>query len=172
MAKEFKLRKNQEFTFRQATGGGGAVSKYPWDEWFAPAEDKDGKQLHADGSGKLLLLERSIGPEDAKGTIAAPTEKRDFEVSVNSMVPKIKAAGRKRYKVVQVSRLDADGAKLKDALIIRARDMTADERLAEDLMRAEEKARRDEAGEPADAGEDDTPTRTFDKSVPMQQATA
>jgi hypothetical protein len=47
---------------------------------------------------------------------------------------------RLRYKVVQISRLDADGHRLDNALIIKARDMTAVERVAEDLKRAEEKA--------------------------------
>ena len=136
MAKPVKLAKGKEFIFRAAPKGGGE-SKYAWDEWF---------------SGTILLLERSEGVENDKGTIEAPTVKKDFGVGVNAMIPKLHTAARRRYKVVQVSRLDADGAKLKDSIIIRARDMTPDERQEEDLLRAEEreeaKARR-KAGLPS-----------------------
>ena len=136
MAKPVKLAKGKDFVFKSAPKGGGE-SKYTWDEWF---------------SGSLLLLERSEGTENDKGTIEIPTTKRDFEVGVNAMVPKLHTAARRRYKVVQVSRLDADGTKLKNAIIIRARDMTPDERQEEDLLRAEEreeaKARR-KAGLPS-----------------------
>lgn len=129
MAKAVKLAKGKEFTFTSA--GAGQPSKYPWDEWFNP----DPKSF----SNGLVMLERSEGTEDEKGTIVTVTEKRDYEVSNDAMVPKIKTAGRRRYKVVQVNRLDADGNKLENALIIRARDMTPDERIAEDILRAEEK---------------------------------
>lgn len=122
MAQKIKMPKNKEFHFQPA--GKTTPSKYPWDEWF---------------NGDLLLLERSEGTEDDKGTVVDVTEKKDFEVSVDSMPAKIKTAARRRYKVVQISRRDADGNKLDNALIIRARDMTADERTAEDLLRAEEK---------------------------------
>ena len=128
MAKPVKLKKGQEFTFASA-GGGAAQSKYPWDEWF---------------KGDILLLEQSVGTADEKGTITTVTEKRDFDVAVDSMPAKIKTAARRRYKVVQISRKDADGAKLDSGLIIKARDMTADEKVAEDTLRAEEKAARQE----------------------------
>lgn len=124
MAKAVKLRKGQEFVFAAPKRGGGGEAKYPWDQWF---------------DGTLIMLERSEGEDNDKGTIEAPTVKKDFEVSVNSMVPKLHTAARRRYKVVQISRTDVDGNRLKDALIIRARDMDADERVAEDLLRAEEK---------------------------------
>ncbi len=68
-----------------------------------------------------------------------PHGKRDYEVQTDAMPAKLKTAGRRRYKVVQISRLDADGHKLQGALIIKARDMTAEERQAEGLLRAEEK---------------------------------
>ena len=123
MAKPIKLSKNREFTFAP-TAGRGQESKYPWDEWL---------------NGSLLLLERSTGVEGPKGTIEDITEKRDYEVPTGHMPPKLKAAARKRYKVVQISRKDADGNRLGDALIIRARDMDDHERAAEDLLRAEEK---------------------------------
>lgn len=118
MAREIKLKKGQEFTFKQPSGAGGET-KYPWQDWF---------------SGKLLLLERSTFNQD--GSVL---EKRDFEVETNHMPPKIKTAARRHYKAVEISRRDADGNRLEDALIIRARDMTDDERAAEDLLRAEEK---------------------------------
>jgi hypothetical protein len=118
MAKPIKLKKGVEFDFATA----GKQAKYPWDEWF---------------NGDLLMLERSTF--NADGTIA---EKKDYEVETDAMPPKLKTAARRRYKVVQISRRDANGDKLVDALIIRARDMTADERTAEDLQRAEEKAAR------------------------------
>lgn len=99
---------------------GGGATKYPWDDWF---------------SGDLLLLEKSTDGE-----------KKDFDVDVDFMPPIIKTAARRRYKVCQISRYDADGKRLVDSLIIRARDMTADERAAEDLRRAEEKAARAAGG--------------------------
>jgi len=95
---------------RRAGGGG---TKYPWDEWF---------------SGDLLLLEKSTDGE-----------KKDFDVDVDSMPPKIKRAARCRYKIVQISRLDPDGNKLADSLIMKARDMTTEERVAEDRRRAGQK---------------------------------
>ena len=124
MAQKIKLARGKEFTFPK-TGGGVVASKYPWDEWF---------------SGDLLLLERSEGTENEKGTIDTITVKKDYEVGNDAMLPKIKTAARKRYKVCQVSRYDADGNRLVNSLIIKARDMTDDEKQAEDILRAEEKA--------------------------------
>ena len=125
------------------TAKGGTQSKYPWDDWFAPELDKDRKQVHDDGRGVLLLLERDLFNDD--GTLA-DRGKRDFDVAVNAMPAKLRTAARKRYKVCEISRLDPDGKRLVDSLIIRARDMTPDERVAEDLKRTEEaeenKARR------------------------------
>jgi hypothetical protein len=125
MATKVKVSKGKEFVFR--TGVGAVAAKYPWAEWFC---------------GDLLLLERHTGPENAKGTIedAAATETKDYGVPTNAMHPKIKTAARKRYVVCQVSTRDADGNRLVDSLIIRARPMTAEERVAEDMKRAEEKA--------------------------------
>ena len=123
MAKHVKLARGKEFTFSASKGGMSA--KYPWDEWL---------------NGELLLLERSEGTEDEKGTISDISDKKDYEVATEQMPPKLKTAARRRYKVVQISRKDADGNRLTNALIIRARDMDADERTAEDLLRAEEKA--------------------------------
>ena len=122
MAKPVKMAKNREFTF--AATAKGQPSKYPWDEWL---------------DGTLLLLERSTGTEDAKGTITQVSDRKDYEVSTDAMVPKLKTAARKRYKVVQISRKDADGNRLVDSLIIRARDMNDSERADEDILRAEEK---------------------------------
>lgn len=122
MARQVKLPKGKEFTF--STGGGGVASKYPWDEWF---------------NGNLLLLERSEGDEDAKGAVVNITTKKDYDVATDAMPAKLKTAARRRYKVVQISRKDADGQRLTDALIIRARDMDTAERDAEDIQRAEEK---------------------------------
>lgn len=122
MAQKIKLGKGKEFQFKERSVGG--EPKYPWDEWF---------------DGSLYMIERSEGPENEKGTIEVPTVAKDFGVSVNAMVPKLHTAARRRYKVVQISRHDADGNKLKNALIIRARDMTDEERVEEDQLRAEEK---------------------------------
>ena len=77
------------------------ATKYPWDEWF---------------SGDLLLLEKSTDGE-----------KKDFDADVDSMPQRIKKAARRRHKIVQISHLDPDSKKLADSLIIRARDMTAEE---------------------------------------------
>lgn len=143
MPKAVKLAKGKEFHFKAA--GGGQPSKYNWDEWF---------------NGSLLMLERSVVEKDAQGNDVKDandkpvvTEKRDYDVETNFMPGKLKAAARKRYKVVQISRLDPDGNRLVDALIIKARDMDANERAAEDLLRAEEKEARKNAGK----GTDTTP---------------
>lgn len=144
MAKPVKLGKGKEFTFKQAAPGA-VQSKYPWDEWF---------------SGSLLMLERSDvisgdkGKGEAEYILNPEGEKRDYEVTTDAMVPKIKTAARRRYKVCQVSRFDADGVKLVDALIIKARDMDTSERQAEDLLRAEERAARKDAKE--DTKEEET----------------
>ena len=130
MAKPVKLKKGQEFVFTRATGG--ASSRYPWDEWF---------------NGELLLLERSDVTTDADGniTLAPGGTRRDFEVERDAMPGKLKNAARRRYKVVQISKRDADGQPLEhEGLIIRARDMTPEERAAEDELRAEEKLANDE----------------------------
>ena len=133
MSKQVKMAKGKEFTFAP-TGGG--VSKYPWEQWF---------------NGDLLLLE-----QDAVNEAGETVHKRDYEVATDAMPPKIKTAARRRYKVVQISRKDADGHKLGEAIIIKARDMTPEERTTEDLLRAEEK-------EAAKA------RREAEQSVPMQQ---
>lgn len=130
MAKQVKLGKGKEFVFKAA---GGQASRYPWNEWF---------------NGDLLLLERSTveptGQLDEKGKPKVRvTHKRDYDVETDAMPGKLKGAARRAYKVIQISRRDADGNKLGESLIIRARDMTADERVAEDLKRAEEKAARE-----------------------------
>lgn len=136
MAKEFKLPKGAKLT-KGASGTGG--SKYPWDEWF---------------TGKLLLIERHSGPENEKGTIEVPTEKRDYGVPRDAMPAKLKTAARRRYKVVDVYKRDHTGAKLEnEGLLIQARDMTDAERVEEDILRAEEreeaKARRTKGNAPA-----------------------
>ncbi len=125
MASKVKMPKNKDFSFE--TSGRGFAAKYPWDDWF---------------SGDLLMLERHEGPENDKGTIEddAATVKKDYGVPNDGMLPKIKTAARARYKVCQVSRKDADGQKLVNALIIKARPMTPDERVEEDELRAVEKA--------------------------------
>lgn len=147
MPKPVKLKKNQEFTFSKTSS---AVSKYDWDGWF---------------SGELLMLERS--DVDADGNLIDGGEKRDYEVATEAMIPKIKTAARKRYKIVQVSRKDADGNKLENALIIRARDMSPEERVEEDKTRAEEKAAKQEAKQKAEAN--GTPT---DAPTPQVQTTS
>ncbi len=128
MAKQVKMAKGREFTFKAATGGA-VASKFPWDTWL---------------NGDLLLLERDIleptGENDEDGNPKFRTKtKRDYDGKTDDMAGKIKAAARRKYKIVQISKLDADGNKLVDSLIIRARPMTADETVAEDIKRAEEK---------------------------------
>lgn len=122
VAKPVKLKQGSEFTFRAAKSGFG--SKYPWDDWF---------------SGDLLMIEQAVGSGvDDKGNVTGITDPKDFSVSVDAMVPKLKTAARRRYKHVDVSRFDVHGKRLEGALIIRARDMTPDERTEEDVKRAEE----------------------------------
>lgn len=148
MPKTVKLKKGQEFTFKKAAGGGGG-GKYDWDGWF---------------NGELLLIERSDVNED--GELVDGGTKRDFEVETDAMPAKIKTAARRRYKVVQISRLDADGNKLENGgLIIKARDMTDEERQAEDLLRAEEKEA-NKARRNKDKGTDaSAPPPTTDQAV-------
>lgn len=114
MARVVKLPKNKEFSFTS-----GSVGKYPWDEWF---------KTNDEGHGELLMLEQDEGDT-----------KKDYDVDTDAMPAKIKTASRRRYKVVQISRRDADGKKLENAIIIKAREMNTDERAAEDILRAEEK---------------------------------
>lgn len=131
MAKPVKMAKGREFEFK-ASKTGGAPSKYDWDGWLNPDPAKF-------PSG-LVLLEQSEGDKDDKGTVTTISKKKDYEVDTNQMLPKIKTAARKRYKVVQTSRYDADGAKLENCVIIRARDMNDAERAREDEKRAQEEA--------------------------------
>lgn len=126
MAKPVKLAKGREFQFK--SGRGGALSKYDWDAWF---------------NGDLLLLEQSTGDKDNLGNVVSVDKKADYDVSTNTMPGKLKFAARKRYKVVQISRVDADGNNLENSIIVRARDMNADEKMEENRKRAEEKAARE-----------------------------
>lgn len=138
MARELKPKKGKEYVFQQAKGGG--AQKYPWDQWFATVgtieevygKSKPPKELAGLPTdlkiGKLLILSRDS--EDSKG---------DYDVPTGSMPNKLRDAARKRYMMVDIGRHDEDGQRLKDELIIRARDMTDEEREAEDLLRAEEK---------------------------------
>lgn len=112
--KTFKFAKGKSLDNLRAHKGGGAGSKYKWDEIF---------------NGEANLI----------------TKGDDYTVDTLAMPPKIKTAARRRYKVAEVFSKDPDGNKLTDALIVIARDMTADERQAEDVKRAEEKAKRAEA---------------------------
>jgi hypothetical protein len=134
--KKVKLAKGREFTFAAPKRGGGPEPKYPWEEWF---------------SGELLLLEQSVGQADDKGNITTISEKRDYECPTTQMLSKIKAAARRSYKVVQISRKDVDGKPLGEALIIKARPMTDEERQAEDALRIEEKAKAAKAKKAAEA---------------------
>lgn len=131
MAKQVKLGKGKEFVFA-APKAGGFASTYPWDQWFSP----DPKEFP---SG-LVLIERSVFKSAGDGDGLVVSEKKDYDVPTNHMVPKLHTAARRRYKVVQISRHDADGKRLVDSLIIRARDMTPDERAEEDAQRVVEKA--------------------------------
>lgn len=124
MAREFKLNKGVKFEFKRQA----PTSTYPWADWF---------------SGKLMLIERHSGTENAKGTIEEEgiTTRRDYGVPALAMPPKIKTAARKRYKVVQTSFRGPDGKKLENGgILLQSRDMTPAERMEEDRLRAEEKA--------------------------------
>jgi hypothetical protein len=148
MAREFKLPKGAKLVKKVI----GQSAKYPWEEWFAVEDgtgklgkDKQGNPLHEKGQGKLLIIERSSGKENDKGTVVEVTEKRDYEVPRDAMPPKIKTAARRRYKVVDVYKRDHTNTTLPNGgLLIQARDMTAEEKVAEDILRAEEKAKRAE----------------------------
>lgn len=123
MAKIVKLPKNREFHF--ATQGGAKQSRYDWDSWF---------------NGDLLLLEQSTGLKDEEtGEVVEVEQKKDFEVPTDRFPMVIRQAAQRRYKIVQISSLDADGKKLQDAFIIRARDMNDEERVKENERRAKHK---------------------------------
>lgn len=141
MAKLLKMPKGKEFQFHPSKSRG--QSKYDWDSWL---------------DGQTWVLEQSIGERGENGSVVNITEKRDYEVPTNYMPAKLKLAGRKRYKVVQVSRVDHNGERLKEALIIRARDMTDDERVDEDLLRAEEREKLKAARSTNTNGEADDPS--------------
>ncbi len=119
--KQIKLPKGKAFEFKKAT----TTSKYAWDSYF-------------DGNVNMLTKTKV----DEAGAV---TEAGDYTVETDAMLPKIKTAARRRYKVVQTSRFDHEGKRLEDAIILQARDMNDDEKAAEDLKRAEEKAAGDEA---------------------------
>lgn len=78
----------------------------------------------------------------------------DYTVETDAMIPKIKTAARRRYKVASVSTRGPDGAKLTDMIVVQARDMDENEHAVEDAKRAEEKTRRAEAGETEPATEE------------------
>ena len=156
MPKQVKLAKGREFEFKAASKGG--ESKYDWAAWL---------------NGDLLLIEQSEGDKDEKGNVTTVKVKKDYEADTNQMPGKLKMAARRRYKVVQISRLDAQGHKLKESLIIKARDMDATERIAEDALRAEEKvalAAKKKAAKDADANT--TPPATDTASQPADPAAA
>lgn len=75
------------------------------------------------------------------------TKGEDYHAETDAMPPKIKLAARRRYKMVEVFQKDPDGNKLTDQLIVIATDMTPEQRQAEDVKRAEEKAKRAAKGE-------------------------
>lgn len=146
MATKVSKKEAKGFEFRFASGqnrSGAFAAKYPWDEWF---------------DGELWLLERHDGPANNKGTIEQPTTVRDYGVPVDAMFPKTKTAARHRYKIVQLSKRGDDGQLLPNGgIYVKAREMTADERAEEDMLRAEEKAAK-KAANGTDAG-----------TVPMSQ---
>lgn len=125
MAKLVKVPKGKSIDDLFPTKSAGAQSKYPWGEWF---------------DGQVWMLEESVKAED--GTV---TEARDYDVGTSFMPPKIKQAARRAYKVVRISRKGTDGNKLENGLLLVARDMTPEERIAEDEKRAEEKAEKEAA---------------------------
>ena len=134
MPKSVKLKKGQEFHFKSGRAG---QAKYPWAEWFAPDPQRF--------PGGLIEIERSevelTGEKDADGKDKfRVVKKRDYDVETVWMPYKIRVAARKLYKFVEISNRDADGNKLVDSLILHSRDMTPDERVAEDERRAEVKA--------------------------------
>jgi len=107
-------------------------TKYPWDEWFAKASNSVG-----------IILRRSEGPENDKGSVldGKETVKRHYNVPVDGMPPKIRTALRRRYLFGKIFRKDENGNKFpKGGLVVRdVRPMTDEEKLAENIRRAEEK---------------------------------
>src|SRR5262249_55508688 len=86
-------------------------AQYPWSQWL---------------NGDCLLLE--VGTDFGA------------DVTPRKMAALAKKAGRKVYKLVQVSTKDANGDKIDGGLIIKARDMSDSERAAEDQRRKDRKA--------------------------------
>lgn len=83
------------------------------------------------------------------------TKGEDYTVETDAMGPKIKTAARRRYKTVEIFTKDPDGNKLTDQLIVIASDMTPEQRQAEDVKRAEEKAKRQAAGQEEPTAEEE-----------------
>lgn len=134
MPKAVKLGKGKEITFDSIGNGATFERVYDWKSWLNP----DPKQF----PGGYVLLEQSLGEKDDKGNVVKVTEKRDFNVSMFTMIGAIIGAARRNFKHVDISRRDADGEKLVNAVIIRARDMTEDEKFLEMSRRSNVKLRK------------------------------
>ena len=76
------------------------------------------------------------------GTKNVICQGEDYDLPTENMPPKIKTAARRRYKTVKISNRSHTGERLDNMLIVQAFDMDADQRAAEDIKRAEEKAAR------------------------------
>ena len=150
MAKPVKLSKGKKITF--APPRSGARGQYDWDRWFNPDPHK-----FPEG---LVLLEQSLGEKDESGNVVNVTEKRDFSMSPKFMVLKIRGAARRRFKIVQVTRNDADGNRMEDAIIIQARDMTEDEKHIERVRRSDRKLAKLKKKEAAEAKAQGAPSAT------------
>lgn len=125
MPKHVKVGKGKEFVFKSGREGRARESQYDWDSWF---------------NGDLLLIEQSEGEKDAKGAVVSVGVKKDFDEPINKMVFKTRLAARQRYKHLDVSRYDSDNNRLDNAFVIRARDMSDEERAQEDERREEVRA--------------------------------
>lgn len=93
--------------------------------------------------------------EILNGRINVIVQGEDYDLPTEAMPPKIKTAARRRYKTVKVSTRSHTGDKLDNMLIVQSFDMDNDQRIAEDLKRAEEKASRAAAKDAEAAAADD-----------------
>ena len=144
MPRQVKLGKGQEFIYHAPRRG--ATGKYPWELWL---------------TDKWQYLDRDT--VDQAGNVL---QKGDFSIDVNIMVPKIKAAARRRYLVAEVSRTDADGVtKLENCICVRARQMNEQERVEEDAKRVKERAALALKAKHSDSGNEDDDDDDYEEAV-------
>lgn len=124
MAEIVKLTKSDVSAIAKAKADRNGGQVYPWKEWF-------------DGQARILRE----GDRDDNNKLIPGGDPRDFLQPSAYMPAKFKTAARAHYKVLEVlSTVLPDGTKLKNAYLLKARDMNPQERTAEDAQRVIDRA--------------------------------